>query len=602
MRVLRLLDAARSADIIAKRRRMSRSRAPSNSLAGRASQALCWSFASNAVARLGSIPIVILLARLLGPHEFGTFAVALVALLAVLSFNDLGVSMAIVRSEGDPAAIVPTVATLSVATSLVTYVGCFLGAPAFASAMGAPAAGDVIRVLALNVVVDGVTATPVALMQRHFSQNRKAIADQVYTWLGAVISLVLVWRGFGAMGMALGWIAGAVVAAALYWGLCPVRVRFGFDPAKVPGLCRFGLPLAGSALVVFAVTNVDQFAVGHMLGTTALGYYALALNLATWPVNMFSWPTRAVMPAVFSRLQHDRRAMSSGFVSMGSLLGSLTLPVCALIGGAAVPLLGFVYGARWVSAAHALSWLAVVGALRILFEFAYDFFVVLARTRAVLTVQVVWLAALVPALIVGARAGGISGAAIGEVAVAVCVVLPWYLTELAKAGVRCRSLLAGLWLPAATAAAVCMAAAAAATFIRPGLAALAASGTFMLAAIGVLGYRMRHEVTALLADFRQRSAAGPPAATELGQAGASASVDPCGGTAAASSDLTGPLPICRGAAVRPGWVTAGKLPVYQDTVRALRWDPADGPRGRHAREFSYGPRDRRAHSDSPGQR
>ena len=34
-----------------------------------------------------------MLARMLGPHVFGTYAVAWVALLAVLSLNDLSVSL-----------------------------------------------------------------------------------------------------------------------------------------------------------------------------------------------------------------------------------------------------------------------------------------------------------------------------------------------------------------------------------------------------------------------------------------------------------------------------------------------------------------------------
>src|SRR6204780_3163664 len=271
-----------------------RRRADKGSLPGLASRALGWSFASNLIARVGTLPVGIVLARLLGPHAFGTYAVALVALTAVLSFNDLGVSLAIVRWEGEPAEIAPTVATLSLTSSLIIYAGCFLGAPAFASAMGAPAATGVIRVLALNVIVDGVAATPASLMQRYFSQDRKAIADQVNSWLGVAVSLGLAWQGFGAMSLAIGRMSGAVASGILFVAFSPEPVRFGFDKSKARALCRFGLPLAGSSIVVFAVTNVDQLVVGHMLGTTALGYYALAVNLATWPVAMFSLPTRAV--------------------------------------------------------------------------------------------------------------------------------------------------------------------------------------------------------------------------------------------------------------------------------------------------------------------
>ena len=71
------------------------------------------------LGRLGTLAIGVALARILGPEEFGTFAVALLALLAVLSFNELGVSLAIVRWPGSPREIAPTVATLSTLSSAV---------------------------------------------------------------------------------------------------------------------------------------------------------------------------------------------------------------------------------------------------------------------------------------------------------------------------------------------------------------------------------------------------------------------------------------------------------------------------------------------------
>ena len=76
---------------------------------------------------------------MLGPEYFGTFAVAMVALMAVLSFNELGVSLAIVRWPEDPAKIVPTVNTISVVGSTLFCTAAIVAAPAFTTAMGDPA-------------------------------------------------------------------------------------------------------------------------------------------------------------------------------------------------------------------------------------------------------------------------------------------------------------------------------------------------------------------------------------------------------------------------------------------------------------------------------
>ncbi|HEX6872417.1 MAG TPA: lipopolysaccharide biosynthesis protein, partial [Micromonosporaceae bacterium] len=401
----------------------------------KATKALGWSLASTLINRLSTLAIGIALARILGPEAFGTFAIALVALLAVLSFNELGVSLAIVRWPGEPREIAPTVATVSVLSSALIYVGCYLGAPAFARAMGDPSAAGVVRVLALSVLVSGLVATPVALLQRAFRSDRKTVADLVTNWTSALISIGLALAGAGAMSLAVGQLAGSVAGAVLFFTYAPEGLKFGFNRTKARELLRFGLPLAGSSIVVFAVSNVDRIVVGTVLGPTALGFYVLALNLANWPIMLFSQPVRAVAPAAFARLHHDLPAMRSTFLSTAGLLASVTLPACVLLAGAAPALIRFVYGEVWQPAAAALVWLALLGALRIIFELVYDYFVVIANTRVVFTVQVMWLVLLVPAVYLGARSGGLWAAAAAQFAVGLLAVLPVYLYELNRAGI-----------------------------------------------------------------------------------------------------------------------------------------------------------------------
>jgi PST family polysaccharide transporter len=558
-------------------------RGDKNSLAGRASRALSWSFMSNALARLGTVGIGITLARLLGPHAFGTYAVAYVALIAVLSFNELGVSLAIVRWQGEPREITPTVTTISLVTSIAIYVGCFAGAPAYAAAMGAPSATGVIRVLALNVVIDGAVSTPAALLQRHFQQGKKAITDQVNCWLGAGLTIALAWYGFGAMSLAIGRLAGCLAGGILLVVFSPEPLRLGFDRVKARALLRFGLPLGGASLIVFAVLNVDQVVVGHLLGATALGCYVLAFNLSGWPGNIFSQPVRTVAPAVFSRLQHDRAARSAYFLNIAGLLGAVALPVCVLLSGSAVPLIGFVYGGRWMPAAQALIWLGLLAALRIFFELVYDYFVVLAKSRVVLVVQLVWLVALTPALIVGAHADGIFGAGLAGVAVAAGVILPWYLIELKSVGIRLRSLAGRLWLPFTGAAAAGLAAMAARKVAPTDLTALLISGFATVFIMALLVYRMR----ATLALLRHGPAqeAGPDPAEAAAQARASQQEEALALLMSLArprpvhEDVTGPIPAYNDSVeyLQPRYYSRPRAPLYQQAAPSTRRNQAAPP-------------------------
>ena len=477
------------------------------SLFGRATRALGWSVASTAASKLSTLAIGIVLARLLGPHAFGTFAVATVALLAVLSFNELGVSLAIVRWPGDPDEIAPTVTTISVLASAVICLGCYVGAPAFSAAMGDPAATPVVRLLGCSVVVSGLAAAPVAMLQRNFRQDRKMIADQIASWTSALVSVGCVLAGMGAMSLAVGQLTGSAVGAGLFIWFAR-SLRFGFNPGKARALLRFGLPLAGSSIIVFAVTNVDKLVVGAVLGPVPLGFYVLAVNLSNWPANVFSLPVRSVAPALLARLQGDLPVMRATFLSTAGLLGAVTLPACVVLSAAAQPLITLVYGPVWRPAAAALAWLGLLAALRILFELVYDYFVVLANTRVVFTVQVIWLIALVPALYAGAHLAGAAGASAAALVVAALVVAPIYVYELRRTGIVPAALGVRLATPALAGLAVAAGALLAARFITVDVLAVLVSGVVAAAALALLVYRMRGVLRALRTVGENEPASG----------------------------------------------------------------------------------------------
>ena len=483
--------------LVSKHRRTGTDVSDSLALGGVASRALSWSFLNTAVSRFGTLAIGIVLARVLGPEAFGTFAVATVALVAVLSFNELGVSLAIVRWQGDPKEIAATVTTISVVSSLLLTIGGYLAAPSFASAMGDPSATNVVRLMMVCILINGLVAAPAALLQRDFRQGKRMVIDQVNVWVGAILSVSLALSGMGAMSLAIGRVSGAVLSAVLFVAFSPLPFRFGFSRSKARGLIKFGLPLAGSSIIVFAVGYADQLTAGAMLGATALGYYVLAFNLASWPVSMFSQPLRSVAPAAFSRLQHDREAMTGSLRSIIGLLAAVTIPICLLLAGAATPIIEFVYGEAWAPAAPVLTWLAILAAFRIFFELAYDYRVVLGRSTMIFTVQLVWLGFLIPGLILGASLWGLPGLAAVQVVIAAAVVVPFYLWEFKKSGLMVSAVGLRTRLPLLAGAIVGLAAAGLSRSVPSQFLSCLCAGIVCLAAIAWLLYRDRSELQAV---------------------------------------------------------------------------------------------------------
>ncbi|GAB3493890.1 lipopolysaccharide biosynthesis protein [Amycolatopsis cihanbeyliensis] len=417
-------------------------------------KALSLSALNTVIGKLGTFLTGVVLARLLTPEDFGVYAVALVALTAVLALNELGVSLALVRWPGDPMRIAPTVTTISLVSSGLMYLACFFGAPLFASALEAPEATGVIRLLCVLVLIDGLTATPEQLVNRQFRQGVRLLVDLANLVITTGVTVGLAAAGHGPWSLAWGQLVGNVLSALVLFRLAGVWPRPGFDRRYALQLLRFGLPLAGASLLVFGMLNIDYVVTGRVLGAAALGLYLQAFNLASWPVNVFSLVVRRVSLAAFARVQEDPAQRQATLGRMAMLLAVPTLPACVVLGLLALPLVTTVYGQPWAGSAAALQFLAILAAVRVFGELYYDFLVALGKSRTTMWLQGGWLLALGAALPVGALLGGIQGVALAHAGVALLLVLPVYTLVVTRTGISVRVLAVSIARPASGALAV----------------------------------------------------------------------------------------------------------------------------------------------------
>jgi O-antigen/teichoic acid export membrane protein len=458
---------------------------------GRVGSGAIWSLLNTVVLRLGTVLSGVVLARLLSPADYGVFAVALVAMTLLQAFNELGVSLAVVRWQRDVREFAPTVMTISMASSTVLYAGTWFVAPAFCAAMGSPGAVGVLRVLCIAVVLDGIAAVPAAILNREFLQRRRFASDVASFVCNTAVTIVLAAGGAGAMSFAAGRIAGNVASVVCYLALCPVRVRPGWNPALTRELLRFGLPLAGASLLVLSITNVDQIVVGALSDDATLGFYLMAFNVSSWPMTVFSEAARRVSLAGFSRLVDDPPALQAALTRGLGLLMAMAVPAAVMLAAYAESLLVVVYGPKWAPAAVALQLLAAMGLLRVLLFVGYDLLVAFGGSRRLLGIHALWLMALLPALVAGTRADGIRGAAAAQVLVGCLLVLPAFGYVMRGHGLRLGGVLTGCVRPAVGGALLLISAAAVHSVVDEPLPRLLVGGVLGLAVYAPVVLPMR---------------------------------------------------------------------------------------------------------------
>jgi len=403
--------------------------------AGEVSRNLRWSFLGSIYGRVSSVVAGVVLARLLMPTQYGHFAIALFVLQILLTVNDGGIAYLLMRKTGDISKLAPTAVSVVLISSVSLYVAVALVANPLATALGDPAAASLIRVLCLALVVDGTFSVPAALLTRSFLSHKRAIADLVGFTVTPLVSVLLAALGYGAVSLAWGWVVGAFANGLLILLLSPRLHLPGWNVSAARMLLHEGPGIVGAGLLSVVVLNVDYVVVGRTLGVEQLGLYQLAFNLSSLPIAIFSSAIRQVSIPGFAQVSKDAALVKKLLLRSISGLGLAVMPVCVVMAAFAVPGISIVYGHKWVDAAPALRWLALLALLRVIMELAADFLVALSRVRGLVAIRVLWVVLLIPVLAAGAEIDGIRGVAIGHLVVAGGVILPMFLLSIRSVGI-----------------------------------------------------------------------------------------------------------------------------------------------------------------------
>jgi PST family polysaccharide transporter len=395
-------------------------------------QGAFWSFLTTGLLRFSNLLITAVVAHILAPRSFGIFAIAVTVYAVVVNIGELGVGSCLIRADLDIDALAPTMVTVATISTAVCALAMTAFAKPIATALGSAGATGPIRAMALTVFLIGIFAVPTAQLTRDFKQNKLFFAN-LAGFIPATAALLLLAKvGDGAMAFAWSRVLtqlgiGCVVVAAV-----SKIYRPGLARSALSILVRFGLPLAAANFVNYVLLNVDYAFVGHFIGATALGAYMLAFTLASAPAGMLGFVINSVAVPAFSRVKDDPERLKDSMANSLRVVALIVLPVCALMMVLARPLVLTVYGSKWSAAAQVLSILSLYGAIFIICVLFANMLVSLGKAKFILIVQLIWLAALVPAMAVGVHRDGIVGVAIAHIVIIGPLVLPCYLVALKK--------------------------------------------------------------------------------------------------------------------------------------------------------------------------
>jgi O-antigen/teichoic acid export membrane protein len=328
---------------------------------GRALQAIV----SKAVAALTSRTIVyelvvlggtVALTRLLGPRDFGVFAIIQYALELLVLFGDTGLAGALVRQVDEP-----TERQLSTAFHFQLAMSAVLMVAAIAASPLLPriwhdlpdTAPLLLRVIALEFVLVCACIPPLLLMERRFQFAAMAVVDVVGTTSFFGVAIACAAGGLGVWSLVWGVLAKGVSSTVAAYALSQWRPRAEFDWQALRPMLRFGVAQQLRSLFTFVNDATITVFGGRTLGSTVVGYMNWARSTAYFPLKVGQILARVGFP-LFARLQHDRALVGESLGRMIHLSAFATLAWVGLCLGLGEQFTAVVFSAKWLPAAPIL--------------------------------------------------------------------------------------------------------------------------------------------------------------------------------------------------------------------------------------------------------
>lgn len=302
----------------------------------------------------------VILARVLGPAQFGLFAIASfwVGILALV--GDFGVAPSFVQRRDELTdRDIQVTFTLQQIIITVVVLALFLCAPWLAVLYPSAPHATVwlVRALAGSLYLSSWRAMSALQLERRLQYKRLAWVEVVesLSYQGVAVGLAL--TGGGVWSLVCAVLVRGLLGTILVYLAAPWKVRLAFDRSIARQSLRYGVPFLVANVANQAASWITPVLVATLIGPQAVGFLTWAANTGNKPLILVDNLMRVAF-SHFSRLQDDRDEVERVLVRY---LTYLLLPAglwLVLLLAAGPSLTVWIYSRKWAPAVPALMMVA----------------------------------------------------------------------------------------------------------------------------------------------------------------------------------------------------------------------------------------------------
>ncbi|WP_040695214.1 oligosaccharide flippase family protein [Nodosilinea nodulosa] len=366
----------------------------------------------NILAALLSLVSVLVIARILGPKNYGIATVAIGIFYFLIWTCRLGLNTYLVRQPNLPESGPQQVISFYNSFGILLCALLWTCAPVIGHWSGQGEVTQALRVLIPAVWLDMVGMVSIAMLERDLRFAQVGLIE-IFAQLGNyAVSIILVIFHWSYWGPILGTAVQYVLQLGLANYFYPIGWRWRWDWAFLKPALHYGITYSSSDWILHFRALRVPLLVSGLLGVEAAGLIGIANRFAD-QMSMLRFIVRRMSISVMSRLVEDasatRRAVSTGMAYQALLIG----PLCALFACFGIWIIPLMFGETWLLSARIFPLIALGTLISALFDLHASVLYTVGNNRQVAIgnfwyVGVLWLSCLLLLPVAGLWGYGLS--------------------------------------------------------------------------------------------------------------------------------------------------------------------------------------------------
>lgn len=319
----------------------------SDSLKSKTVKGVIWSSIERFSTQGVQFLIMIIMARLLTPKDYGLIGMLAIFLAVAQSLIDSGFSQALIRKQDRTDVDNSTVFYFNIVVSSALYLILFIAAPFVADFYNQPELTSVMRVVCLGVILNSLAVVQRALLTVRIDFKTQAKASLSAAVISGCIGIVLAYCGFGVWSLVVQQLLNLSVNTLLLWIFSKWRPIAVFSWKSFHELFAFGSKMLASGLLDTMYRNIYPIVIGKLFSASSLGHYTRAHQFSEFPSSNVTGIIQRVTYPILCGIQDETERLAIVYRKFLKLSAFIIFPLMIGLSAVARPFIDIALGTQW---------------------------------------------------------------------------------------------------------------------------------------------------------------------------------------------------------------------------------------------------------------